>query len=188
MTLTNDSQNIPLQWAYRLLNHGPLVLISTTDGEHPNVSTVAWARPCKKDPPRFSLTIGTSHRTYKNLALNGLVGINVPTAELMEQVLYFGRVSGDDEDKIGLQGVPIRQGAELADLPLLDNCAAWLECKLTPESLASGTSQVQVEAVAASCRTGVLSSEFTWNVESYKTLHHLGGSRFLVGERMVNAE
>jgi flavin reductase (DIM6/NTAB) family NADH-FMN oxidoreductase RutF len=188
MTIARDIQDIPLRWAYRFLNHGPLVLISTTDGEQPNVSTVAWARPCQKDPPRFSLTIGTSHRTYKNLALNGMVGINVPTAELMEQVLYFGRVSGDDVDKIGVQGGPIRQGADLTDLPLLNNCAAWLECKVSPESLAAGTSHVQVEAVAASCRSGVFSPQFTWNVDAFQTLHHLGGSRFVVGERTLSAD
>ncbi len=188
MTIAHDLQNIPLPWAYRLLNHGPLVLVSTTDGDMGDVSTVAWARPCQKDPPRFTLTIGTSHRTWKNLTATGIVGINVPTADLVDLVLYCGRCSGDDVDKIALQQIPVRMGTELGTLPLVDSCAAWLECKVTQETLDEGTSRVEVEAVAASCRTGVLSPQFTWNVDAYPTLHHLGGSRFLVGNQMKNAE
>jgi flavin reductase (DIM6/NTAB) family NADH-FMN oxidoreductase RutF len=188
MTIAHELQRIPLPWAYRLLNHGPLVLVSTTDGSKGDVSTVAWARPCQKDPPRFSLTIGTSHRTWKNLTRTGILAINIPTADLTDLVLYCGRCSGDDVDKIALHPIPIRPGDELSVLPLVDSCAAWLECRVTPETLAAGTSEIVVEAVAASCRTGVLSPQFTWNVDAYPTLHHLGGSRFLAGEKMLNAE
>ncbi|MFH1530528.1 MAG: flavin reductase family protein [Pseudomonadota bacterium] len=188
MTSEHDIQRIPLPWAYRLLNHGPLVLVSTTDGERGDVSTVAWARPCQKNPPRFSLTIGTSHRTWKNLTRTGILCINVPTADLVDLVLYCGRCSGDDVDKIQLREIPIRAGGELRTLPLVDSCAAWLECRVTAETLAEGTSRIEVEAVAASCRAGVLSPQFTWNVDAWPTLHHLGGSRFLVGDQMLNAE
>ncbi len=40
----------------------------------------------------------------------------------------------------------------------------------------------------ASCRIGILSPEFSWNVEAFPTLHHLGGSRFMVGERMMSVD
>jgi len=188
MTPSCEIQRIPLSHAYRLLNHGPLVLVSTTDGEVGDVSTVAWARPCRKDPPRFSLTIGTAHRTWKNLQANGLLGLNVPTADLVDLALYCGRRSGDDVDKLAEGGIPVRPGEALTDLPLVDSCAAWLECRVTPETLAAKSSRIEVEAVAASCRTGVLSPRFTWNVAAYPTLHHLGGSRFLVGERILSVD
>ncbi len=188
MTNPHDLQPVPLPWAYRLLNHGPLVLLSTTDGERANVSTVAWARPCRKDPPQFCLTVGTSHRTYKNLARTGHVGINIPTADLADLVLYCGRNSGHNVDKVALRKIAMRPGAELRNLPLVEACAAWMECRVLPESLATGTSELRVEAVAAACRTGVLSPVFSWNVEAFPTLHHLGGTRFMVGERMMTVE
>jgi len=53
----------------------------------------------------------------------------------------------------------LRQGEELTDLPLI-----------------------------ASCRIGVLSPEFSCNIEAFPTLHHLGGSRFMVGERMMSVD
>ena len=187
MTTPNDLQPVPLPWAYRLLNHGPLVLVSTTDGEVGDVSTVAWARPCRKDPPRFSLTVGTSHRTWKNLMKTGILGLNIPATDLVDLVLFCGSVSGDDVDKIAARSIPIRPGGTLISLPLVDSCAAWLECRVTPETLAEGSSRIEVEAVAASCRVGVLSPKFTWNVDACPTLHHLGGSSFLVGDRVIDA-
>ena len=188
MTISPDLQPIPLPWAYRLLNHGPLVLLSTTDGSTPDVSTVAWSKPCRKDPPQFCLTVGTSHRTYKNLARTGIVGINIPTADLADLVLYCGRNSGDDVDKVSARSIELRPGEELTELPLIASCAAWLECRVLPECLEAGTSDLTVEAVAASCRAGVLSPEYSWNVEAFPTLHHLGGTRFMVGERMMTVE
>ena len=187
-TISQDLQRIPLAHAYRLLNHGPLVLLSTTDGSSPDVSTVAWSKPCRKNPPRFQLTVGTSHRTYKNLARTGVVGINIPTADLVELVLYCGRTSGNHVDKIAARSIELRPGEELTGLPLIASCAAWLECRVLPECLEAGTSDLTVEAVAATCRVGVLSPEYSWNVEAFPTLHHLGGTRFMVGERMITVE
>ncbi len=187
MTTDQNIVTVDLQWAYRLMGFGPLVLVSTTDGIRPDVAAIAWCSPCAKHPPTFALAIGKRHKTYQNIMKTGYFGINVPTADLTELVLYSGTVSGNNVDKFHERRIPYHSGQELTKLPLLTDCAAWLECKLIP-SLESGDNSLIVgEAVAASSRAGVLKEDHTWNAEEYPTLHHLGGRSFLVGERRIVA-
>ncbi len=178
---------VDLEWAYRLLGFGPLVLVSTTDGMRPDVSAIAWCCPCAKEPPTFALAIGKGHKTYQNIMKTGYFGINVPTADLTDLVLYAGTASGHRVDKFDARRIPYHLGQQLPSLPLVSQCAAWLECKLIPSSEAGDNSVVMGRAVAASSRAGVLLDDHTWNVEVYPTLHHLGGRNFLVGERRVQA-
>jgi len=180
MSNRQDIVEVPLAQAYRLMGFGPVIMVSTTDGSTPDASTVAWARPCAKEPPTFSLNVGTGHRTYKNLAKTGMLCINVPTREFVDTVMYCGRVSGNDVDKVREREIEIRYGNVLRDLPLLDDCVAWLECRVVPWTIERGTSMIRAEAVAASCVEGVLTEQYAWNVARFQTLHHLGGSQFMV--------
>jgi len=179
---------LDLGWAYRFLGYGPLVLVSTTDGTIGDVSTVAWCAPCAKKPPTFMVSIGKSHKTYKNIMKTGYFGINLPTVEALDLVMYAGTVSGNDTDKLAARKIPVGYGRKLDKLPLMKDCVAWLECKLVPGNEAGDMGIIVGEAVAASCRVGVLNDDHTWNVERFPTLHHLGGRKFLVGEKHVVAD
>lgn len=186
MSTDRDIIDVPLENATRFLNFGAVTLISTTDGVTPDVSTVAWAKPCAKKPPTFTLTVGVRHRTYANLLKTGILGINVPTADQVGTVMYCGHHSGNDSDKIREGGVAVRLGKVLPTLPLVDGCAAWLECRVDLDSLEEGSSLVRVEAVGASCVRGVMTDQYTWDTEKFPTLHHLGGSRFIVGGEIID--
>ena len=181
MNAERDIVDVPLEHATRFLNFGAVTLISTTDGTTPDASAVAWSKPCAKTPPTFTLTVGTRHRTWANLARTGMLGINIPTADGVDMVMYCGRHSGNDGDKLVEGGIAVRYGRVLKDLPLLDACAAWLECRVVMDALEEGNSLVRVEAVGASCVKGVMTDQFTWNTQAFPTLHHLGGSRFMTG-------
>lgn len=43
MTLAADLQAVPLEKAYRLINHGPTVLVSAQDQQDTDVMAAAWA-------------------------------------------------------------------------------------------------------------------------------------------------
>lgn len=188
MTDTNEKVIVDLEWAYRLLGFGPLVLVSTTDGIRPDVCAIAWCCPCAKTPPSFALSIGKRHKTYQNIMKTGTFGINVPTADQTDLVLYSGTVSGNNVDKFEERRIPYHFGRELTSLPLLTECAAWLECQLVPSVEAGDHAVIVGQAVAASSRPGVLLDDHTWNTRDHPTLHHLGGRNFLVGERRVVAD
>lgn len=178
--------DVPLENATRFLNFGAVTLISTTDGTTPDASAVAWSKPCAKTPPTFTLTVGTRHKTWENLARTGMLGINIPTADLVDTVMYCGRNSGHDGDKLSRGRIAVRYGRVLKELPLLEACAAWLECRVDMDALEEGNSLVRVEAVGASCVKGVLSEQFTWNTVDFPTLHHMGGSRFMKAGEVID--
>ncbi|MNF89274.1 D-alanine--D-alanine ligase A [compost metagenome] len=43
---------VPLPKAYRLLNHGPTVLVSAAHGGQRNIMAAAWAMPLDFEPPK----------------------------------------------------------------------------------------------------------------------------------------
>jgi flavin reductase (DIM6/NTAB) family NADH-FMN oxidoreductase RutF len=188
--MMNDNANIVTvdsDWAYRLMGFGPLVLVTTSDGIRPDVSAIAWCCPCAKNPATFALAIGKRHKTYQNIMKTGYFGINIPTADLTDLVLYSGTVSGNKVDKFEERRIPYHFGKTLTKVPLLTECAAWLECKLVPSLETGDNSLIVGEAAGASCKKGVLTDDHTWNVEQFPTLHHLGGRSFLVGEKRIVA-
>jgi flavin reductase (DIM6/NTAB) family NADH-FMN oxidoreductase RutF len=165
-----------LREAYRLIGHGPTVLVSTTDGNVPNACAVAWATPTSKEPPRFALRIGESHKTYKNLMATGSCVINIPTADAMDTVMICGRKSGNDSNKLsdaGIETLPSKQ----VQAPRLACCVAFLECKLIGELQLDGTSLTLVEAVLVEYKKGLMKDGHL-DIEKHPTLHHLGGDRF----------
>jgi flavin reductase (DIM6/NTAB) family NADH-FMN oxidoreductase RutF len=181
-------QSVDLDWAYRLMGFGPLVMVSTTDGLRPNAAAIAWAAPLAKTPPTFALAVGKGHKTYKNIMKTGTFAINIPTAKDVDTVLWTGSVSGNEVDKFSARRLNYRPGAVHSKLPLMDDAAAWLECTLVPGVDAGDNSMVVGVAVAASCRKGVLLADQTWNQADFPTLHHLGGRSFLVGRERVVAQ
>jgi len=180
-----EIQQVELEWAYRFLGFGPVVLVSTTDGMKGDVSTVAWSAPCAKNPPRFVVSIGKEHKTYRNIMQTGYFGINVPTVDSLDLVMYCGTRSGHKVDKVADYPIAVRPGVVLDRLPLVQACAAWLECRLVPGVEAGTQSVIVAEAVAASCRVGVLNADHTWTLEAFPSLHPLGGRKFLAGSEVV---
>ena len=72
---------IPLTHAYRLLNHGPTVLVSSTHGGRRNVMAAAWNMPLDFQPPKVAVVID------RNTFTRGLIdasSIFAPCFQLLE--------------------------------------------------------------------------------------------------------
>jgi len=180
-------QQIDLDWAYRFIGFGPVVLISTTDGMKRDVSTVAWVSPCSKNPPTLMIAMGRDHLTWKNIMKTGWFAVNVPTADQLDLVMYCGTVSGRDVDKFSDRSIRVLQGTANEKLPLLADCAAWLECRIIPWVEAGDHSVLVAEVKAASCKEGVLLPDHSWDAARFPTLHHLGGRKFIKGSEILVA-
>ena len=50
-------RDVALPHAYRLLNHGPTVLVSAAHAGRANVMAAAWAMPLDFDPPKVTVVI-----------------------------------------------------------------------------------------------------------------------------------
>ncbi|MDD5085515.1 MAG: flavin reductase family protein, partial [Candidatus Omnitrophica bacterium] len=92
-------EDIPINFAGRLINGGPLVLITVSDGCNPNIFTVAWHMPVSRKPLSVAISVGTSNYSHDIIRKTGEYVINVPTAIIIDKVVICGTTSGRSVNK-----------------------------------------------------------------------------------------
>lgn len=184
-------RHVELQYASRLLNHGPTILITSYDAQSQrrNVMAAAWSMPVEFAPPRLAIVVDKSAWTREIIERNGTFGIVVPGVEAASWTYAVGSISGRDEDKFNAYGIPVVQGPELG-LPLIEEkCLAWMECRLLPPTAAMeqyDTLFGEVVSAAADERAFV-TGRWQFDDDKINTLHHLGTGNFVASGRLVRA-
>mgnify|MGYP001392286604 CR=1 FL=1 len=163
-------RNLPLSKVYRLIEPGPVVLLTTSDKERPNAMTLAWHTMLDFDPPLVGCVISERNHSFKTLMKNKACVLNIPTKELGKAVAGCGNTSGRTTDKFAAFGLTPKPAA-LVDAPLIDECFASLECKVVDARMARRYNFFVLEVVKAwldpACKNP-------------KTLHHRGYADFMV--------
>src|SRR6185436_14437140 len=101
-------------------------------GERRNVMAAAWVMALDYDPPRVAAVIASGTHTRTLVEETGEFVVNVPTLSMIDTVYAVGKISGTDEDKFAEHGLATSP-ASIVGAPLLDGCAAWLECRVNRE-------------------------------------------------------
>jgi len=77
--------------------------------------------------PRAAVGLAPNHFTTQLVAQSGAFGLHLVRADQIELVWNFGLDSGQDRDKLeGLAATARATGS-----PILENCLAWLDCRVT---------------------------------------------------------
>lgn len=177
---------VPLSKAYRLLNFGPTVLVTSQIGGKPNVMPVAWNMPVDFDPPKVAICIGDGSYTFQIVRKMKEFVINIPPASIVKKVFKCGRVSGKTVDKFkrfGLTPIP----ASKVRPPLIKECIGHLECRVIDDSMVEKYNIFVVKVVACSAEKGALQKFLRVDKERFKTLHHLTGNFFFVPGKVIKA-
>jgi len=178
---------IDLALAYRLLNHGPTVLVSTAHDEQRNVMAAAWNMPLDFDPPRIAIVIDKKTYTRELIETSGSFVINVPCRAQAEMVVQVGSCSGREllgrtpDNKLAAFDLPTFAASKIA-APLLDGCVAWLECKLIPEPHIQDTYDLFLAEVVAARADDRVFSDGRLHFEGHdalRTIHHVAGGAFM---------
>lgn len=178
---------VPLAKAYRLLNHGPTVLVSAAHGGQRNIMAAAWAMPLDFEPPKVAVVLDKSTWTRQLLEASGTFVVNVPCAAQADIVQTVGSTSGLElsrdpgRDKFERYGLSTFAG-EQVEAPLLDGCVAWLECRLIPEPHNHERYDLFLAEVIAAQADDRVFSEGRWHFDGQdglRTLHHVAGGHFL---------
>jgi flavin reductase (DIM6/NTAB) family NADH-FMN oxidoreductase RutF len=177
--------------AYRLLNHGPTVLVTTAHGEQCNVMAAAWNMPLDFEPPKIAIVIDKSTYTRELIEASGSFAINVPCRVQAEMVVRVGSSSGREllgkspDNKYAAFDL-LTFAASKIDAPLVSGCVAWLECKVIPEPLIQDTYDLFLGEVVAAHADERVFSNGRWHFEDHdelRTIHHVaGGGFFAIGE------
>ncbi|MEN5313267.1 flavin reductase family protein [Pseudomonas koreensis] len=185
---------VPLNKAYRLLNHGPTVLVSAAHDGQRNIMAAAWAMPLDFEPPKVAVVLDKSTWTRQLLEASGTFVLNVPCANQADIVQTVGNTSGleiqqnQGHDKFQAYGLQTFAG-ETIEAPLLEGCVAWLECRLLPEPRNHEQYDLFLAEVIAAHADARVFSDGRWHFEGHdglRTLHHVAGGHFLaIGDAVV---
>jgi len=145
-------RNFPLSKVYRLLEPGPVVLVTTAGKDRANIMTMSWHTMLEFEPP-----------------LVGCV-INIPAVELANMVVGVGNCSGHKVDKFKkfcLTSV----AASTVRAPLIGECFANLECRVVDTKMVAKYNFFVLE---------VLKAWIDPAQKHPRTIHHQGMGVFAV--------
>lgn len=123
---------VDLARAYRLLNHGPTVMVASAHGGRLNLMSAAWSMPLDFAPPKVAVVLDKSTLTRELVEASGEFVLCVPAREQARLALRVGAESGREVDKFAAHGIRYAPGEKVA-APLVEGCLGWLECRLIPE-------------------------------------------------------
>jgi flavin reductase (DIM6/NTAB) family NADH-FMN oxidoreductase RutF len=185
-------QTVELKHAYRLLNHGPTVLVGSTHAGRSNVMAAAWAMPLDFDTPKVAVVVDKSTLTRELIDASGVLSLCVPTVAMKDLVMAAGGMSGKNyPDKLNRCKIST-QAAALTGVPLVDGCIAQLECRVLPATahVAGPHDLILAEVVGAWADERVF-SQGRWHFENaapeLRSLHHVAGGHFYATGEAVQA-
>jgi flavin reductase (DIM6/NTAB) family NADH-FMN oxidoreductase RutF len=164
---------LSLNRAFTLMEPGPVVLVTTHDGQKANIMTISWTMVVDFTP-QFALTTGEWNFSFAALRKKRECVIAVPTVDMLDTVVGIGTCSGKDTDKFTrfkLTAVP----GKVVRPPLIEECLANIECKVV--DIVGKHNIVVLEGVAA---------WFDAGRKEKRTVHAVGDGMFIVDGRRID--
>ena len=171
-----SKRSFPLAQSYRLLEPGPVVLLTTTSRNgRDDVMAQSWHTMLEFEPPLVGMVVSNRNYSFRALEATRECVINIPTVRLARQVVGCGNASGRDVDKFERFRLTRVPASEVTP-PLIDQCYASLECRVKDTRMVPSYGLFVVEVVKA------------WvdrSLDNPHTLHHRGKGIFAVTGRTI---
>ena len=168
-------KSLALSEVYRLLEPGPVVLVSTSDRGKSNIMTMSWHTMMEFEPPIIGCVISQGDFTFNALKKTKECVINIPAANLAKQVVGCGNTTGRNIDKFKKFKLTATPASQVKS-PLIDECFANLECKVIDMKMVNKYNFFVMEVIKA----WIASPKF-----NHKTLHHKGKGIFMVAGKTI---
>ena len=168
-------RSFPLSEVYRLLEPGPVVLLTTARKGRANIMPQSWHMMIEFEPPMVACVVSNRNFSFNTLRATKECVINIPTVELAAKAVGCGNTSGRDVDKFeAFRLTPV--AASRVKAPLIAECYANLECKV-----------VDTRMVAKYCIfiLEVLKAWIDPSRRRPRTIHHQGRGSFMVAGRTI---
>ncbi|MGW1727650.1 flavin reductase family protein [Streptomyces sp. NPDC002306] len=148
MITANDLQPHPLDQVHRLIEPGPVILVTTRHRGIPNVMTNGFNMMVRHAPPLIACAIGPWDHSYQALVETEECVVSVPTADMAAVVVDIGNCSGTDVDKFDEFDLTAVTG-EKVQAPLVAECFANIECRVADSCLVAAYNLFLLEPVRA---------------------------------------
>lgn len=156
----------------RLLQPGPVGLLTSQFRADTNVMAVAWMMTVSFDPPRIAVAIHPDRLSHEYVSRSEFFALNIPNMDLLAAVHRCGIESGREGDKFISAGLtPV--DAYVLDLPLIDECVAHIECGVV-ERAAFGDHDLFIgEPVAVVALDEAFQERWLVDGDAGRLIHHL---------------
>lgn len=173
---------VELGKAYRLINHGPTVLVSSAHDGIENVMAASWACGLDTMPPKVTLVVDSETKTRELIERSSEFVLQVPTVRQAALTHAVGSLSlADDPAKLSRCGVELFRVDGLT-VPFVAGCAAWLHCKVVVEPHVQSAYDLFVGEVIGAWADDRVFQNGHWNYENagpeWRSLHYIAGGHF----------
>jgi len=173
---TFAKRNLAPSQIRRLLEPGPIVLVSSAWQGATNIMTMGWHTVMEFEPSLVGCIIAEGNHSHHMIKLSGECVINVPTYDLAKTVVGIGNCSGAEVDKFKAFKLTA-SAAQRVKAPLIKECYANLECKLVDAALVASYNFFIFEVVKARAATAP---------KVPRTMHYRGNGAFMLSGREVS--
>jgi len=186
---TQNLLAVELPKAYRLLNHGPTVLVSAQHEQDTDVMAAAWACALELTPAKVTVVLDKSTKTRQLVEQSGYFALQVPCFAQLDMVHQLGTISKfNHPDKLADCKTELFYKDDL-EVPLVDGCIAWLVCKVIPEPHNQQNHDLFIGSVIAAWADSRVFHDGHWHFEDadkyLRSLHYIaGGTFYLIGEEV----
>ena len=172
---------------YRLLNHGPTVLVTCAHAGRRNVMAASWNMALDFTPPKVAVVIDKATLTRELVEASGRFGLDVPARGIADVVLAVGQTAARDlpagTDKFAHLGLAT-VGFEGSVLPHVVGAVAWLDCTVLREPAIEARYDLFLAEVTAAWADSRVFRGGRWCYTSetpteLQTLHYIAGGSFL---------
>lgn len=167
----------------RLINHGPIILVSTLYKNKPNLFPVAWNMPVSHNPPLIAIAVGKSNYSFEAIHKTGLFVINIPDKSIVKKVFKAGTMSGRNCDKFEILQFTA-SNARIIKSVIVEECIAHIECEVIEEYV-KGDHSIFIGKAASAYADKNLFNHGIYQTDSANTIHHLGGNNFCVSGETI---
>ena len=165
--------------ARRLLNPGPVVIVTTAWHGMTNAAPMAWVTTLSMDPPRLGVVIHPQRHTADMIRFSEEFALNIPGPSLLKQTHFLASKTGLTENKIEEAGLEVFPAMRI-DAPLITGCLAWIECGLR-DVLNVGDHNLFVgDVVRVQALEEAYAGRWLLQERAYSPLTFLGGSVYAV--------
>ncbi len=163
-------KNFPLSKVNQLLEHGPVLMLSTSFKEETNVMALSWHMMIGFTPPILACVVKKQRHSFNLLKKSKECVLSIPTVELAKKVVEVGNTSGSKVNKF--EEFPLlEEPASKVKAPLLTECYANLECKVIDMKMVEKYNMFILEVVKVWIRP---------TKKAPRTIHHCGNGVFVV--------
>lgn len=171
-----SKKDFPVSKIRQILEPGPVVLVSSAWKGKKNIMTMGWHSVIEFTPSLVGCVIAENNVSFEMIKKSRECVINVPTADMIDQVVGIGNCDGDEVDKFeSFHLTP--EDATKVGAPLIRECFANLECRIFDTRLVKKYNFFILEVVKAHVAT----------IPKYpRTLHYRGEGTFIMSGGIVH--